>query len=236
MIIGICDDVASELKKTKSLITRNEEFKNHKIVGMTPSDLLKAIDNDGFNLDVIILDIFYKDENYDGIKMAKKINEKYPDCCIVFVSDYVDYAEKVYEVDHVYFVRKRNMAVFLEQAIRKCILKINGSSENEYIEIYSNRVKNYVKVSDIICAEKIMRKVKIYTENSEFECILSLNKLVDMDKMNMLVKTHAAFLVNVNHISKMNVKSVVMDDGREIPVSRTYLNGVKELRQKTVEG
>lgn len=120
MRIGICDDVKDEQEETKNCLYNNCNLKEEDEVTLFfPEDIRKAVKQDIFDRDVLILDIDFVGRDYDGIKLGALINKYAPECYIIFLTNFLEYAPEVYDIEHCYFVLKKNKAVMLPRAINK---------------------------------------------------------------------------------------------------------------------
>ena len=107
MKLAVCDDVKEDADITLKIVKNYFNNKATDVSYLSPNDLLYEIDNGEFIYDIIILDIDYKNCNYNGIELGKKINDKYPLCNIIYLTGILDFASDVYETNHCYFVMKK---------------------------------------------------------------------------------------------------------------------------------
>ena len=94
MRIGICDDVKDEQEETKNCLYNNCNLKEEDEVTLFfPEDIRKAVKQDIFDRDVLILDIDFVGRDYDGIKLGALINKYAPECYIIFLTNFLEYAQ-----------------------------------------------------------------------------------------------------------------------------------------------
>lgn len=65
---------------------------------------------------IVMLDVKLKNNN--GVNVAKNLQRANPDTQIIFMSGYDDYYLDVYEVEHIYFLKKPVKRQRLKQALR----------------------------------------------------------------------------------------------------------------------
>lgn len=79
----------------------------------------------------------------NGIQVAGMLNEKWPDCAIIYVTNYLFYAIDIYQTEHIYFVLKEqfekglliyfiNFYIHINKFKIALFLKSLGSMERKY--------------------------------------------------------------------------------------------------------
>ncbi|MCR5625010.1 MAG: LytTR family transcriptional regulator DNA-binding domain-containing protein [Lachnospiraceae bacterium] len=227
--IGICDDHSDEIDTVESVIRENSGFGNAVIKRFTPSELLVDVEENFLKCNIMIMDIYYDGEDFNGIDLAKKINELYPQVRIIFISDFIAYAEKVYEAEHTFFIQKKNYRVFLARALKKCLLEFESLKNKDVIEISSNRIQQYIRVDDILYITKEGRRTIVVTEADKINTISTLSYFEKQDKSGKLSRIHASFIVNLDCIKMLKDGAVVLKDGTELPVSAKYSKRFKNI-------
>lgn len=95
MKVAICDDKEIYLKHAYDMLQTIDDIEA--VAGFTKaSDLLKRIEA-GEKYDLILMDIFFPEEEEDGIAYAIKINHYLPETQFIYMTAYNDcYAEKIF--------------------------------------------------------------------------------------------------------------------------------------------
>ncbi len=226
--IGICDDHTEEVDNIIELIKTYPKFSEADICVYKPHEIIFDLEEDFFNCDIIIMDIYYDNIEFNGIDVAHIINEKYPHSGIVFVSDYIVYAERVYETKHSYFIQKKNMKFFLERALQKCTIQAAAEKNKQVMEIYTNRIKHFVSISDIYYIEKRDRHAVFHTVSGEMNSIKSLKQILKSDESEKLCKIHESYIINLEQIRRIENKSVMLKDGTTLPVTYSFHHDFRE--------
>lgn len=222
MKLLICDDESNEAEKTKSLVQKHKGI--DKTVIYTPDELLFDLEEDFFDFDIAILDIEFHRNDINGISFGHMINEKYPACQVIYLTKITDYASDVYETEHVYFVTKQNAERTIERALDKAI-KLLDSNKNRFIEIYDKKKKKLLSQSSIQYIEKIDRLTTVHTSKEDFETYKSLLSIL-RELSDVFVRCHGSFIVNFNYVKKLDNEEIELDDGKIIPIGRTYKDKV----------
>jgi len=218
----LCDDNGVFLAQSQKIIAENYNGIFNIVVSENFDDgLKKCVDS---NADIAVLDIELKDES--GIDLAKLLNEKIPDCRIIFLTNHIGYATDVYSAEHTYFVVKEDMEKNLPRAIEKALSEIEAA-KNDFITVSSKDRKRVLKVSDIFYCEHSGRTAKIYLENDSFTVTEKLDTLYESLCEKGFTRCHKSFIVNMVKVSEIFRNKYVFENGNEIPISRNYADATK---------
>lgn len=190
--------------------------------------------------DLMLLDINLGD-GPDGIDLAHYINQTYKKP-FIFISSNTDNKtlERVKLTNPMGFIVKPFKAKDIETQINLAWHSYTTQKENKLINFSDSFLVNdhffikdkhsliKVNYADVLYAEACDNYTIIYTTASKY--ILSYTLKVVEDKLSPFhfFRTHRSFLVNLQHIQKVNPKDVIVNN-KEIPVSE---NSRSELLQK----
>lgn len=225
MKLTICDDEIVDAEKASSIIKKTETYKDFEIEIRTPQDVMIAVEEDLFKCDILVMDIQFEGENYDGIQLTQMINEKFPTCRIVFLTNILDFAPFVYETNHCYFVTKENIDIMLPRAITKAVEDYNNV-QNEMIELITKSHKVFLPESEIVYIERQDRVLFVHTNNDRYPCYLSLKKM-EGKLGNTFVRCHGGFIVNLSYVSGIVGTEVILKDGNKIPIGMRFFDSFK---------
>ena len=213
-VIAICDDqeiaisvlkeqVQSVLVELGVLECRIETF-------LSPSDLLKHQSP----IDILFLDIEMPE--IDGIEVGYKINEQYPDCKIIMASSRIDRFKEAFLINAIRFITKPFVRDEIHEALTTCLKKSPGET---IVDVFYNRINYQIKEKDITYIRAYNGYVEIFTHNKTFRKEASLDELEKMMDKKIFFRIHRQYLINMQHISSYETKSVIVD-GVTIPISR----------------
>lgn len=230
MKIGICDDERTEVLKIRKIVEKCELFEEAvEIIEYNPSSLLTDVEENFFDCQILITDIYYggykfNEEEYDGVEVAKLINRKYPLCKVIFMSQFADFTEYVYEADHIYFVQKKNIGSFLVKALEKAVRTYREDAKENVIEFFSSGKKTWVKLKDILSVEKDGRNIKILTENGSFSNIKTLKQFISSEDISdePIERCNSSSLANIRHVKNCTNTHCILDNGLEYDITETY--------------
>lgn len=223
MKIFICDDELEDAKSTKKIIDGYRGLTDITIVN--PDEMVLDIEEGFFDCDIVILDIEYHKDNLNGIAIGHMINEKYPACQIIYLTKVTDYASDVYETEHVYFVTKMNQQRTLFRAIDKAIDRHNSDIDYRYIKVFVEKKNCTILQRDIVYLERNERVTTIFTSNDEMKTYSSLSSL-SKNLSDDFARCHGSYVVNLNSVVEIENGKVVLKNGRELPIGRTYKDSI----------
>lgn len=216
MYIAICDDDITYLNYLYKLIKPLMPDANLKAI--SPEELYKQICNQTFPYDIVITDIDMGELN--GIQLAMKINQLNPSCIIIFISNYLNYATEVYDVNHIYFVLKAEATIRLPKALEKAQAVISDR-KSKLLKISYQKTDYLIPILDIIYLEAMGRYVYIHTMEQEYRYIRSLKDILP-ELSDEFVRCHNSYIINLNYVQSINRTKCELIKGISIPISITY--------------
>lgn len=225
MKLVICDDEIKDAEKAFEIVKKIQCTKDFDIKIKTPQDIMLAVEEDLLICDILVMDIMYVGEQYDGIELTQLVNEKLPACQIIYLTNILDFAPYVYETNHCYFVMKENIEIMLPRAVEKAI---DSSKEigNDIIEFLSNGHKVYTFQNEITYIERNDRVLSINTLKKNYLCYTSLRK-IESKLSNSFARCHGGFIVNLDYVSSIDGNEIHLKDGSRIPIGMRFFEDFK---------
>ena len=191
--------------------------------------LLEHLDRD---YEIVFIDIeLHQKEN--GIMLAKKLREFQFQKEIVFLTSHTEYVFEGYGVRALDFLIKPVTVL----RIGKCMESVLRRKNGRYYTFKDKQDGNVKKVaySDILyflsakhCVEIVTRD-RVYKEMRSFQ---NLSGSLPTD----FVQCHRTVVVNIRLVQELKrEKEVVMENGQQLPVSRTYWKEVKSCFMRQCE-
>ena len=220
MRIAICDDEKIFLDKICKEI---ENFYKSLDIECIPfsdgKEVLLAYEK-GKRFDAVFLDIEMK--QLDGMKTAEKIRNFSSDVPIIFLTSHTELAMEGYEVGAFRFLQKPVRKEKLEQAL-KDIRQLHEGRKTIFLKECGDEY--LVAVGDIIFVESDNNSVHFITCEREYVVRMKL-----MEAQNMLCKAaptfcriHRCSIVNLSHVKSYSEKEVHMDNGKTLPMSKSFI-------------
>lgn len=177
-----------------------------------------VINND---IDVLFLDIVL-DSNVNGIELAKKYRKlKGYTLDIVFVSSHDNLVFNAFDIAPTGFIRKMHY----KSDLSKCVDVIKSKLQKKRSKIRLNN--DFVKLMDILYIETKMGSSYYNLKNREK--IKTSERMYQVEKKlenSSFARCHASFIVNVIYIIHLDSKTVELEGGIKIPISRKYKDNV----------
>ena len=213
----LCDDNEVFLSEAEKMFSSEYKCMFNIAVSKTIAEAVAKISE--INIDIAVLDLEMDKEN--GIDLGKIINEKFPDCRIIYLTNHITYATDVYSTEHTYFVLKEDMEKNLPKAIEKAINE-KEAQKNDFITVSSKDRKRILRICDILYCERTGRTTTIFLKDDSFVSIENLDKLYEILSEKGFTKCHKSFIVNMDKVSEIFRNKYVFEGGKEVPISRSF--------------
>jgi len=187
-------------------------------------DIVKSFKN-GFIPDAVFLDIEMKE--MDGMECARMIRTFSSDIPIIFMTSHTEMAMDGYEVGAFRFLGKpvdldklRETLNDLEKKLKvekKISLKIEGEEVIYPVSslIYAEAANNCVRF--VFAGDTVETRMKF----AEAESLIS-------NASGDFFKCHRSYYINLGHVKKLGNGEVFMDNGDNLPVSRSAAAQTKQ--------
>lgn len=225
----ICDDDEGFLQETKQTVLKLfadvalgvELFRERQQLEFYVED------NPG-EINVVLMDIKLKDGS--GIELAKKVLYFQPCSQIIFVSGYDRYYLDVYDVEHVYFLPKPLDDALLKKAVARAVEHIKDIEYNCFV-VSNKNGSCRIPYNDILYLENELRKVHVHTAG---ERVTYYGRFEDLPRLldDRFRRCHNSYIVNMSKVRKLKDKKFYFENGKTVPISRTYYS---EMRKAFLE-
>lgn len=225
MKIILCDDDQCWLWKAAEIL---EAYGKTHALEMTldtytePASMLKKTEEEP---DLLFMDIELEQEN--GIAAVQEINQKWPLCEVVYLTNYIYYATEVYETEHAYFVLKNEFEERLEKVIRKVQSRQERNQESLLFHVI-NGGEIRLNATDIVCFERFGRKTKITFETSDLAVWDKLDDILEKLPADDFVRCHNSYIVSLAAVKEYHRDFFLMQNDMVITISRSYRRQVQD--------
>lgn len=230
--IAICDDENDSCIIIENMLKQHENFSKFEILIYNEGEkLYKDILNSKIYVDLIILDICLK--MTDGVDIGKILRLSDSDINIIYISSKSEYAMQLFDIQPINFLIK---PVNKDKLLKNVDVAINLlKTKNNFLEFKSNQ--QYVKIpyKNILYLESYSKKVHIYCINNEYQYTGKLVELFEKLPKDIFIRIHNSFIVNWLHVSTVNFDKLIIDNGKQLMISRGYKNIVKDFYMESME-
>ncbi|WP_166919893.1 LytR/AlgR family response regulator transcription factor [Flavobacterium poyangense] len=177
-------------------------------------------------IDLLILDINMP--NITGIELLQNIKTK-PLC--IFITAEEQHAAKAFELDVIDYLIKPISFERFEKAITKAKeyyqFKITKDSTQDYIMFKSDYIVLKIKLKDIHWIEGFGEYIKIVSRYKSYMVLDRMTKFEETHQHLGFIRIHKSYLILKDHIASYNSRTVLLKNGKELPIGRTYKNNLK---------
>lgn len=180
------------------------------------------------NIDLAILDIDFCNADSTGINLAQKIQKINQWIAVIFVTCHPEYAMDAFRLHAQGYIEKPINKKHLDIVLKKVLVYLKGINfETATFEFMFERQKVILLQKNIIYIEKVGRKIKIDTRQSDYEINEGINT-VESRLVHFFLKINSGTLVNMNYIAEIINYNIYLSNGMNFRIARNRLNEVKE--------
>ncbi len=194
------------------------------------TQFIEACNNTYF--DLIFLDIDMPEVT--GLDIAHKLRMRQLESEMVFITNKDELVYDTIRYAPFRFIRKSRFEVEFEESLHTFLEK-RKNSQASYL-FSTDDGKKPVNVITILYIEVQSHKMKVHFK----DYVLAANgNLSDVEKSIInygFIRIHKSYLVNFRYINLINQKSVILDDGSILPLSRGKLEMAKKELMRLSRG
>lgn len=172
------------------------------------------------NFDVIFMDV--KMPHFNGLETAKELRKNSSSACIVFVTNYAQYAIKGYEVQAFDYMLKPvlygNFCICMEKLIRQI-----DSQKNDQVCIDCEDGYICLSSSEIYYVESNLHHVIYHTQKGIYRKRGKLAAIEEELKKFAFVRASASYLVNLRYVEQVKDCEAIVA-GETLALSRSRKN------------
>ena len=150
---------------------------------------------------------------------------------IIYITAHEEYALKAFAVRAFHYLLKPLAKEQFFRAMDEALAYVTQKGTAESSKIFSVQIKGEflcVPHGDIFYFEKIGRRIKIQTSAREIFFYGNLQELAEKLDGAPFLQCHQGYIVNTEKIRSFRDKTLYLEKGLAIPVSRSYTETVRE--------
>ena len=190
----------------------------------TPQELFARAD--GETPTIAFLDILLPDGEEQGIEVGKQINEKWPECRIVYLTDYLIYATDVYSTRHTWFVLKNQLDERIDEVLARLVSELEMADRKLVFSSSAQRI--VLAAKEVLYFERMLRVTRIIGSDREFTVYDKLSDVRRQVSPLLFCRCHNSYLVNLEAVLEMNPSFFIMSNHVQVPISRQYRQRVRQ--------
>ncbi len=214
--IAICDDEKHMSDQIKGMVS---DFFRDKNMEISVSQFANAEDllRYGRKIDILFLDIRIGETN--GIETARKLRDHKFKGFLIFITVLKEMVFQSFEVQaYDYLVKPVEKGQF-KRTMERLFTAIQDADEANLL-VQKGYESTIVPFDDIVFCEIIDRKVYLHLRSGDVIDYYDKMENLETKLDNRFFKCHRSFLINLKYLKSYRNGAALMEDGREVPVSR----------------
>ena len=219
--IAVCDDEQLYLDKTRAMLEQYAAEHDVEITAeafMNPSALLDSIEA-GERHDIYLLDIYMP--GVSGMSVATDLRSKGVRSPIIFLTSSTEHAVEAFGVDATHYLLKPYPQQNFFAAMDKAMQSISAHAEESIVLKIGGEYRN-VPVNRIMYCEAADNYQRLWIKDgSELLVRMTASELYDLlEGFGCFHRCGRAYILNLNHVTKVTASSAVLKTGAELPLPR----------------
>ncbi|MFD2587965.1 LytR/AlgR family response regulator transcription factor [Croceitalea marina] len=215
----IIDDEAPAIRLLESYV-KKVPFLKLVATSSNPIEAIAIIEKE--EPDLVFLDI--QMPTITGIQLSKIVKDKVK---IIFTTAYPQFAIESYELNATDYLLKP----FEFERFYTAVLKIKPfknkqktTNTNDFIFIKTDGKNNFkrVQINEVLYIESLKNYVCIHQKDSQIITYNTLKHFETELPESLFIKIHKSYIINIESILKTDSLSVLMVNGKDLPIGDTY--------------
>ncbi len=217
MYIVVCEDernFAEELQQELGRILKKKEVEC-RICYCENGAAFRREMGRGEAVDLLFMDLHLGDA--DGVELVKEQAKSSVKIPTVFLSSLEERIAEGYDVNAFHFLFKRNYKEKLPELLERFL---NEIYVRKAIVIQERDTVVRLNFAEIYYVESDNRNTAVHTAVSSYQEKSSIQNFAKQLPEELFIEAYHSLYLNIDHIRKVNMDTVVMDNDKELPVSR----------------
>lgn len=171
-------------------------------------------------VDLLILDIEMPE--LSGVEFAKKLEKNQ---LIIFITADPTHAVQAFELDVIDYLVKPVFPERLAKALKKAVDIYSFQETNKdsnYLVFKSDYMMNRLQKDEVLWVEGSGEYIKIVTRFKSYMVLRRLSDFIESHSAMGFVRIHRSYIVLKENIKSHNSQMVILKDGSQLPVGRSY--------------
>lgn len=215
--IAICEDEKQQLAYLEQLVNtwlKTNSFKA-RVSTFNSAEAFSFAWCEDRRFDIFLLDIQMPGQN--GIELARQLRADHDDLVIIFITALPDYIQEGYDVAALHYLMKPIKEYKLYEVLDRAVERLKLAERSLLFQTSDATVK--VPLDDILYIEAFAHYVIIQTKTTSLETRVNIGE-IERTIGNEFVRCHRSYIVGLNHISHITKTDIMLDSGKNIPLSR----------------
>lgn len=188
-------------------------------------DMLKSLAGEE-TLDLLISDIDLGREGLSGLETARRVRQQRPECAIIYLTAYLEFATEIYETAPLYFILKEEYCQRIAPAMELFFARQGRGKET--ISLTVSREQVAVPLAALRYCERVGRKTRVVLEDREYLVTDTIVELMGRLPGDRFAICHKGYLVGLRFVRSCQRYQASLTSGETIPVSRSRYEAFRE--------
>lgn len=224
--IAICDDRQIELdracRETEKWLKLHCAVDGKIDTFHSAEELKKLVEKNPWEMDLYILDIVMQGQN--GIQFGSWIRRYNPDALMIYVTSSRDYALDAFDNHAIRYLMKPINEMEFQMAMDTAYT-LYQAKPRHVITLQNKEGVIHIVMEEIMYIENNLKNITYILRDGTQVCQLrrqgSFEDTVgEIAELEEFLQPHKSFFINVRYIASLQENTILMDDGKVIPVSR----------------
>lgn len=223
MQIAICDDDSSSVQQIKALVEKclTVNRYNAKIFTFTSGE--DFLSSNILSYNIVILDVLLGTHN--GMNIAHLLREVNKNAVLIFVSAYVEYAPKGFEVNAFRYLLKQDLPFSFNNCMKNAYCKALKFLQTFCVKTTQGEFKAF-NLSDILYFESFDHNVIVHLTDSTCKVYMRLGDIEAQLHSDYFLRIHKSYIVNIANVKSIKGNNVCLITNENIMCSRTKRKAV----------
>ncbi len=167
-----------------------------------------------------------KPASVNGIQAVRELLGRGCGTQVIYLTGYVEYCTEVYETDHVYFLTKPINQSDFDKALARALENLDEGVPGALL-VKVGRTAIAVPFGDITFVESRSRKLEVHVGKQAYTIYGTVSGVLERLSDSFAV-THKSFIVNLDHVRRIDPDELLLDTGERIPLSKRRRGEVRE--------
>lgn len=195
--------------------------------------LLFDLDEADFLQTIDVMQIEIDLPGKDGIQIAKSARKLGYSGLIVFLTHSDNRYEEAFDVKASNYIRKGAEHLPRLEKVFVDTIETVQKMRQEYIVLRCAGERKRINMTEIKFFEVMQHRMIVhYNESQLFEFVSSMGKLESELIGRGFIRIHRGYMVSLDYVKSYSYKNVILFDGEELPVGRTYYADFKKMIER----
>ncbi len=217
MLIAICDDDILFMNKLKSLLIQYCNARKVRIQVQCFDNIQRFLNSTQEQYELVFLDVKIGMEN--GVEAARTFRLRNESAILIFISAYVEYAPKGYEVNAFRYLLKDSVEASFSDCMSAALKQVQS---HERVFSFKTTDGNFVSIglADILYFESLDHNIFLHTKSSQYCIYNTLTTIMEQIHTSDFIQIRRSYYVNMRNVESIKGNTLIMKSGKTLICSR----------------